>query len=465
MATTMKIPSRELWSYFGYGLGQCFSFGLVGSFINYFYTDVLGISALAASTIFLIARAWDAVHDPLFASIMDTINSRFGKFRHFLLIAPLLITGVTLLSFYKIEADMTTKILYAGVTYILWGTLYAISDIPFWSMSSVMTNDSAQRTRAVTAAMLGVNAGIACANIFFPKLAAFFAQYSNDKGYFMAALVMMLVGLPLMLNGFMQIKERVPPSPEKVTIRDTFHNLRQNKPLFIVLLSFFFCVFHNVAGGLYIYFFINNLGDGSLQMAIGVMGIVAAVLCLVAPMLTRRMQKRKLFMVLCGLDVAVRVVMWFVGYQQVTMLFILLGLSTLFVMMTNILTSSMIADTIEYAEYHTHKRCAAITFSGQTFTGKMSVAVGGGLIGVFLTMIGYVPQAQIQSEGVLSGLFFGICLLPAIGSLIRIVFMSRFTFTEEKHAEICRLLAERNASAKAPGGGCALPGLQNPVRQ
>jgi Na+/melibiose symporter-like transporter len=58
-------------------------------------------------------------------------------------------------------------------------------------------------------------------------------------------------------------------------------------------------------------------------------------------------------------------------------------------------------------------------------------------------MIGYVPQAQIQSDGVLSGLFFGICLLPAIGSLIRIVFMSRFTFTEEKHAEVCRLLAER----------------------
>jgi Na+/melibiose symporter-like transporter len=58
-------------------------------------------------------------------------------------------------------------------------------------------------------------------------------------------------------------------------------------------------------------------------------------------------------------------------------------------------------------------------------------------------MIDYVPQAQTQSDGVLSGLFFGICLLPAIGSLIRLGFMSRFTFTEEKHAEICRLLAER----------------------
>ncbi|KZR39152.1 hypothetical protein A3N68_10070 [Enterobacter asburiae] len=66
----MKIPSRELWSYFGYGLGQCFSFGLVGSFINYFYTDVLGISALAASTIFLVARRWSA------GSILLALNFR-----------------------------------------------------------------------------------------------------------------------------------------------------------------------------------------------------------------------------------------------------------------------------------------------------------------------------------------------------------------------------------------------------
>ncbi len=80
MATTMKIPSRELWSYFGYGLGQCFSFGLVGSFINYFYTDVLGISALAASTIFLIARAWDAVHDPLFAALWIPLTAALASF-------------------------------------------------------------------------------------------------------------------------------------------------------------------------------------------------------------------------------------------------------------------------------------------------------------------------------------------------------------------------------------------------
>lgn len=450
MTVAMKIPARELWSYFGYGLGQCFSFGLVGSFINYFYTDVLGISALAASTIFLVARAWDAVHDPFFASIMDTMNSRFGKFRHFMLLAPLLITLMTLASFYNIDASTSTKIIYAGVTYILWGTLYAISDIPFWSMSSVMSNEPRERTKAVTAAVLGVNAGIACANIFFPRLTAFFAPYSSDHGYFMATLVMVLIGMLLMINGFFNVKERVPPSTEKVTIGDTFRNLRQNKPLFFVLAAFFFCVLHNIANGIYIYFFIYNLGDGGLQAAIGIIGIIAALACLLAPVLTRRYKKRSLFIALCALDILVRIVLWFAGYQSLTVLFILLGLSSLFVMMSNLFTSAMIVDTIEYAEYHSNKRCAAITFSGQTFTGKMSVAVGGGLIGVYLTAIGYVPQAATQSESVLNGLFFGISLLPAIGSLIRIGFIWFFDFTEDKHAEITRLLALRHAGSGEP---------------
>ncbi len=144
----------------------------------------------------------------------------------------------------------------------------------------------------------------------------------------------------------------------------------------------------------------------------------------------------------------VRVVLWFVGYQHLAVLFLLLGLSTLFVMMSNLFTSAMIVDTIEYAEYHTNKRCAAITFSGQTFTGKMSVAVGGGLIGVYLTLIDYIPQAATQTESVLQGLFFGISLLPAIGSAIRIGFIWFFDFTEDKHAQISQLLAERHAAQR-----------------
>lgn len=167
-----------------------------------------------------------------------------------------------------------------------------------------------------------------------------------------------------------------------------------------------------------------------------------------APLLTRRYKKRTLFIALCILDIVVRIVLWFSGYHNLVWLFILLGLSTVFVMMSNLFTSAMIVDTIEYAEFKTNKRCAAITFSGQTFTGKMSVAVGGGLVGIFLTAIHYVPQAAHQTESVLNGLFFGISLLPAVGSLIRIGFMWFFDFTEDKHAEVLAILEQRRKSGE-----------------
>ncbi len=168
----------------------------------------------------------------------------------------------------------------------------------------------------------------------------------------MAALVMMLVGPPLMLNGFYADQRARAARAGKGDHRDTFHNLRQNKPLFIVLLSFFFCVFHNVAGRLYIYFFINNLGDGSLQDGDWRDGDSGGGVVRGRPNADAPDAKRKLFMILCGLDVAVRVVMVHRLSASDDAVHSARPESTLFVMMTNILTSSMIADTIEYAEYH-----------------------------------------------------------------------------------------------------------------
>ncbi|CAK2844833.1 membrane hypothetical protein [Vibrio crassostreae] len=227
-----KLNNKELMSYFGYGVGQCFSFGLVGSFILYFYTDILGISPIAASTIFLIARVWDAVNDPLIAGYMDTLESRFGKFRPYMLFTPFLIVLVTIAAFYNIDADTSTKVMYAGITYILWGTLYTISDVPFWSMSSVMTDEPQERAKAATCAMLGVNAGIGATLVIFPKLSAYFADGRADQGYLPAVIVLMIAGLLFMLNGFYNTKERISTaSCEKVTLKQTFQAVRKNKVL------------------------------------------------------------------------------------------------------------------------------------------------------------------------------------------------------------------------------------------
>ncbi|MFW1568114.1 MFS transporter, partial [Vibrio parahaemolyticus] len=117
------------------------------------------------------------------AGYMDTLDSRFGKFRPYMLFTPVLIVLVTVAAFYNIDADTSTKVMYAGITYILWGTLYTISDVPFWSMSSVMTDEPQERAKAATCAMLGVNAGIGATLVVFPKLSAYFADGRADQGY------------------------------------------------------------------------------------------------------------------------------------------------------------------------------------------------------------------------------------------------------------------------------------------
>ncbi|HCE4531049.1 TPA: MFS transporter [Vibrio parahaemolyticus] len=421
-------------SYFGYGVGQCFSFGLVGSFILYFYTDILGISPIAASTIFLIARVWDAVNDPLIAGYMDTLDSRFGKFRPYMLFTPVLIVLVTVAAFYNIDADTSTKVMYAGITYILWGTLYTISDVPFWSMSSVMTDEPQERAKAATCAMLGVNAGIGATLVVFPKLSAYFADGRADQGYLPAVIVLMIAGLFFMLNGFYNTKERISTkSCEKVTLKQTFQAVRKNKPLFFILAAFFMNVFFNLVNGLYIFFFTYNMGDAGLVSLIGTITLVSAIACLATPVLTKRFKKRDIFIALCVLEIIARIGFYFTGYDNPTVVMAWLAVITGIFMMTNPLISAMIADTVEYSYYHSGKRTAAIMFSGQTFTGKLSVAVAGGLTGLILTMIGYVPNAA-QTETALNGMFFCIALLPALGALVRIFIMSRYTFTEDQHA-------------------------------
>ena len=449
--TATKIPLKALASYFGFGMGQCFSFGLVGTFILFFYTDILGISPVAASTIFLIARVWDAFNDPIFAGLIDSLNLKKGKYRPFLGFMPFVICIITVLTFINVDGDIWYKTLYAGATYILWGTLYTISDLPFWSMTTVLSDEPQERAKAATCAMLGVNAGIGLAMLVFPYLADFFAEGRDDKGYLPAVMVLMGLGLVLMLNGYYNTKEKVRPQGDdaNVTLLQTFKVVQTNKPLFIILGIFSMNVFGNIANNLYVYFFTYNMGNGGLVAAVGTITICCSIACLVTPVLTARFRKRDIFIVLCVLEIIARIGFYFSGYDSVASVIIWLSIVNIIFMMTNPLVSAMIADTVEYSYYHTGKRCAAITFAGQTFTGKLSVAIAGGVSGVVLTILGYVPNAT-QSLETLDGIFFCIALLPVLGTIVRIILLKMYTFNEEQHADLVEKInrGEFNITAK-----------------
>ena len=443
-----KVSRREYLGYFSYGFGQCFSYGLLGSFILFFYTDILGISALAASTIFLIARVLDAVNDPMVAGFMDTRRTKSGKFKGYLKFAPLFVVISTILCFFSPDLAIQWKVLYAAITYILWGTVYTVSDIPFWSVSAVITNDPQTRTSLVTAANLGVFAGIGMVGSLVPLLVGLFGQESLADGYFMAVILIMVAGYAFMLFGATTIRERVEPSAgEKVTMKDVFRNLLVNRHLFKMLAIFFLNLFMNIVNGIILYFFIYNMGNEGLMSIYGLMGTFAALGFFLIPNLTKKFRKKDLLAGIIVLDIVVRIVFFMTGYENVPMLLVMLMLTQLFHASLGPVMSSMIAETIEYSEVKTGRRCEAITFSGQTFMGKLSAAIAGSLTGLILIAIGYVPEAAVQSPGTLNGLFMVVSLLPVAGGLIRLVILRYYTYTEEAYRKDLAVLAQRRSEA------------------
>ena len=443
-----KVSRREYLGYFSYGFGQCFSYGLLGSFILFFYTDILGISALAASTIFLIARVWDAVNDPMVAGFMDTRRTKSGKFKGYLKFAPLFVVISTILCFFSPDLAIQWKVLYAAITYILWGTVYTVSDIPFWSVSAVITNDPQTRTSLVTAANLGVFAGIGMVGSLVPLLVGLFGHESLADGYFMAVILIMIAGYAFMMFGATTIRERVEPSAgEKVTMKDVFRNLLANRHLFKMLAIFFLNLFMNIVNGIILYFFIYNMGNEGLMSIYGLMGTFAALGFFLIPNLTKKFRKKDLLAGIIVLDIVVRIVFFMTGYENVPMLLVMLILTQLFHASLGPVMSSMIAETIEYSEVKTGRRCEAITFSGQTFMGKLSAAIAGSLTGLILIAIGYVPEATVQSPGTLNGLFMVVSLLPVAGGLIRLVILRYYTYTEEAYKKDLAVLAQRRSAA------------------
>ncbi|WP_147803671.1 MFS transporter [Alkalicoccus halolimnae] len=426
---TKKISNKEVLSYFSYGMGQCISFGLVGTYIMYFYTDILGISAMAASVIFIIARTFDAANDPLMASIIDTKRSKHGKFRQYLLYMPFFIFFITIIAFLPLNLNPTAAVIFAGATYILWGVFYTVSDVPFWSMSAVMSQNPQERTKLVTYANLGVFVGIGIPTLLFTPLAEFLGGGSLNDGFFYAVILLSLCMLPLMYIGFRNTKERVEPPKEKVRIRDALKIVKGNKPMFIMLATFFCNVFVNITLTLNIYFFTYNLGNATLMAAFGIISLVACVGFFFIPMLTKHFFKKHILMTVLIIDIVVRIGFFLSGYSNTIVVLSFLTVTMILYTATGPLISAMLAETIELTEVRTGQRSEAVTFSGQTFTGKLSVAIAGGATGVILTVINYTPN-EAQTESTLTGLFFVIALLPALGSLIRLVLMYFYKYTE-----------------------------------
>lgn len=404
------ITGKERWSYFGFSFGQIIFYTTMASFVQIFMTDS-GIPAAAVGMILLIARIWDAVNDPMFGVIVTRSNLKSGKYRPWLRLAPGLTFVFTILLF-ALPSGMSTgmKTAWAAVFYICWGMSYTVSDVPYFSVVSVMSKEVSERDNVMSRGRLFTMLGSALVMVIMPNL-------YPKTGWLLAAAVMAVGALVFMQPFGFVAKERFAPEGASVTLMDIFRTLVSNKYLLIFCIGLLIGNLLNTTTTISGYFAICNLGGAEMIPLITTVPLLGSVVFVgFVPALIKRFDKFHIYLVCFLAAILASLAIYFTGYGNLAVFVILSVIRTTAIMFLNTFIALFIVDCAEYSRYKTGKDVTAASVSLQTFTTKcisaISAAVGMGILG----WVGFVDGANaVQPEAVTNTLFFLLSIAPVFG--------------------------------------------------
>jgi len=424
---------------FGMGsLGNNFIYGLMATYLMVFYTDYWQIAPALVGTIFFVGRIWDAANDPIMGMIVDNTHTRWGKFRPYLLFVPFVMGGATVACFWGPDLGDSEKIVWAFVTYIIWGMSFTAMDIPYWSLTAAITQDTRERTSLIMIPRTLAAVGNIVINVVTLPVVAFLAFRSDIEGWRYYAVIVAVLCIVLTLITFFNVKERVVVKREKrQNLKDVWQLLKENKPLqYLILSMLFFEAIFTIKLIFPIYYLKYNYQSESLiPLFMGLYAVVAIPGFLLAPVFTRRFGKKKVAIAAGFVICATSVGLYFFGYPNLPALLVLSAVWAFADGSANVARMSMLADTVEYGQWKTGNRSEGMVFSANIFKTKLASAIGGGIGGFVLSYIHYVPN-QAQGTGTLEGIHLFFTLIPGILGMAALIPLFYYDLSEEKFAAI-----------------------------
>lgn len=446
-----SLKPKTFLSYGFAGLGQNLVYGIMSSYLTIFYTDIMGIAASVVGTMFLISKIWDAINDPVMGSFVDKTRTKYGKMRPYMLLTPIPIAIITILLFIRPNLSETGRIIYMYVTYILWGMIYTVNDVPYWSLSSVLTPNEQERTnlmsftRVLTSVGLGVPTVIVSA-LFFCKdhniLSGSVAK-SSYSVYLTAAVICSVVGSGLIFLAFTGTKEVVKQSEQKPTFSESLKFLFTNKPLMLILLCNLLAFPKNLIWTAQPYVAQYLLGSQQWVFILGIPYSIGTMISYaITPFLMKKFSGIKSYIIAMVYSLFPMGILYFLGYNNIPLILIFSFLNGLSGGVTGVVPSVLIADCVDYTEWKTGQRAEGVSFSVQTFMAKASAALQSFLGGYILKWIGY--QANVpQTAQTKSGLWLMYTILPVVLSFASIIPLLFYDLKGEKLDTIRSELAER----------------------
>jgi glycoside/pentoside/hexuronide:cation symporter, GPH family len=442
-----KVGMKEKIGYATGDLACNFIYQTVSTYLLFFYTEVFGISAAAAGLMFLIVRIMDALIDPVIGTIVDKTNTKYGRFRPYLLYGAVPFAVVAILCFTTPEFSDAGKIMYAYITYILLSITYSTVNVPYSALTSAITQDTKEVVSLTSIRMLFSNGGGMIVAFGVPFLAANFTQATGNTGtgWQITMSIMGITGAILLILSFLSTKERVQISEEesKVSYKDIFTQLKVNRPLVIV--CFFFLLsfgVNSIINSVGIYYVTYNVARPDLVKWYGLIGTLPALILMpLIPILYKVMGKKKLLFTALSCKVIGLLALFIIPPSIVPLVFAGRLIAALGTITAGSFTWALIPETIDYGEYKTGKRASGVIYALVNFFFKFGMAIGGIVPGIILSKFGYVAN-HAQTTTALHGILITMTVIPAIFVIIQLFAVYLYKLDEKEHK---RVLAELNA--------------------
>ena len=480
----------SLWEKIGYSLGDGSAnlvFQMMMIYQTKFYTDIFGLEGAIAGTVMLIARIVDAFVDPTVGILSDRTNTRWGKYRPWVLWTALPFMVFYILAFYNPGIEQKALVaVYATISYTLLMTLYSFNNTPYASLGGVMSGDIKERNSITSIRFVASTiAQFVVQGLTLPLVNKFSDGGDAAQGWLSTISLFAAIGFVFLVITFFTTRERITPPPGqksdlKKDIKEVFSSVSW-RAMFVLTLFLFTTLamwgsamnyyFENYVDSEALYQFLDRLGlvyagvgegvgysilnafglivsspDQAYMVGFGVFNMLGALVqffgvILLSSYLANKFGKKRVFIICLSLTAIFTAMFYFPGKADIETMFLLNFLKSLAYAPTVPMLWAMIADVADHMEYVSYRRATGFVFAGVVFALKAGLGVGGAILGFLLSGFGYESGAGVaQSQSAIMGIQLSSSLIPAatffVGVIALLFYPITKQFNEKMQAEL-----------------------------